>query len=245
MSFALQFETSEATGQDMEANYYYRPRTPTASLSEPIDPQYPVTPITPASTSRSPTKTLSGSASKTHTPRPPNAWILYRSDMLKAIAAGETLPGLNEVMAEAGRVSSSGPGSSNEESSAEIRSSTTPVKKGKGKGKGKFSRDKEVEDQAVLGETDGGDGLSTPANLKTKKGKKGAREPTEGLLSLGRGKTGRGLPQADISKMISMLWKRESQEVRSKYEKMSEQKKNEVSVLCLAWQQSVKDLIEN
>jgi hypothetical protein len=65
---------------------------------------------------------------------------------------------------------------------------------------------------------------------KKKKAKKGAKEPTEGMLALGRGKTGRGIPQADISKMISMLWKRESPVVRAEYERRSEEKKQEVSV---------------
>ena len=131
-----------------------------------------------------------------HTPRPANAWILYRSDKLKAIAAGDEIPGLDGVMAELGV---SGTSSSDEAD--------------------KVDRDKEGE----------GD---LPEKTKTKlkkKGKKGAKEPTEGLLSLGRGKTGRGLPQADISKMISMLWKRESAAVRGEYERRSETKKAEVS----------------
>jgi hypothetical protein len=67
-----------------------------------------------------------------------------------------------------------------------------------------------------------------------RKGKKGAKEPTEGLLALGKGKTGRGLPQAHISKMISELWKRESATVRAEYERRSEVKKLEVSPFPLS-----------
>ena len=135
-------------------------------------------------------------------PRPPNAWILYRSDRLKAISAGRKIKGLDDVMKEAGVSSSSG-----EESSAEagLTSTTSVTDDDKDKGKPIIKR----------------------------KGKKGAKEPTEGLLALGKGKTGRGLPQAHISKMISELWKRESAAVRAEYEKRSEVKKLQVSSLCL------------
>jgi hypothetical protein len=159
-----------------------------------------------------------------HTPRPPNAWILYRSDKLRAIAAGESLPGLDAVMAEQGVTSSSGSASSGEDSS----------KEGKGKGKSK-----EVTPASSV-PSDGAEGIKKgsmppPPTPKGKvKGKKGAKEPTEGYLSLGPGKTGRGLPQADISKMISMLWKRETPEVRAEYERLSELKKIEVRAICLS-----------
>ena len=159
-------------------------------------------------------KSVSASPSKkaarpAHTPRPPNAWILYRSDKLRAIGAGEQLPGLEAIMAETGVSASSTEAS--EESSLED------------KGKGK--------EKEVISESGS---MLPPPVPKKKKAKKGAKEPTEGLLSLGRGKTGRGLPQADISKMISMLWKRESPEVRGEYERLSEMKKLEVSVICEA-----------
>ena len=131
-------------------------------------------------------------------PRPPNAWILYRSDQLKAISAGRKIKGLDDVMRESGVSSSSG-----EESSAEAGlTSTTSV----------TDDDKDKEKPIIK-----------------RKGKKGAKEPTEGLLALGKGKTGRGLPQAHISKMISELWKRESATVRAEYERRSEAKKLEVS----------------
>jgi hypothetical protein len=130
-------------------------------------------------------------------PRPPNAWILYRSDQLKAISAGRKIKDLDDVMRESGVSSNSG-----DESSAEAGlTSTTSV----------TDDDKEKP-------------------IIKRKGKKGAKEPTEGLLALGKGKTGRGLPQAHISKMISELWKRESQTVRGEYEKRSEVKKLEVSL---------------
>jgi hypothetical protein len=132
-------------------------------------------------------------------PRPPNAWILYRSDQLKAISAGRKIKGLDDVMRESGVSSSSG-----EESSAEAGlTSATSV----------TDDDKEKP-------------------IIKRKGKKGAKEPTEGLLALGKGKTGRGLPQAHISKMISELWKRESPTVKAEYEKRSEVKKLQVSLLC-------------
>ena len=111
-------------------------------------------------------------------PRPPNAWILYRSDKLKAIAGGEQVADLDAIMAESG-----------------------------------------------VSSTSSSEGDVKVAKVKRKKGSK---EPTEGMLALGRGKTGRGLPQADISKMISMMWKRERPEVRAQYEHLSEMRKLEV-----------------
>lgn len=141
----------------------------------------------------SPSKT---SALENRPPRPPNAWILYRSDKLNEISAGKKVKNLDGVMRDSGVSSSSG-----EESSAEAGlTSTTSV------------TDDEKEKPTIR-----------------RKGKKGAKEPTEGLLALGKGKTGRGLPQAHISKMISELWKRESATVRGEYERRSEVQKLEVS----------------
>lgn len=150
------------------------------------------------------TSPLKKSARPAHTPRPPNAWIIYRSEKLKAIASGEQLPGLDTVMAEAG-ISTSGTEAS-EESSAEDK---------------------------LKGDQPGPSEMPPPSSMKKKKAKKGAKEPSRGLLSLGRGKTGRGLPQADISKMISLLWKRESPEVRAEYERLSETRKLQVSEYLL------------
>lgn len=142
-------------------------------------------------------------------PRPPNAWILYRSDQLKAISAGRKVKGLDDVMRESGVSSSSGEESSTE---AGLTSATSVSATGTGTGTG---TDEEHEKPIVR-----------------RKAKKGAKEPTEGLLALGKGKTGRGLPQAHISKMISELWKRESPAVRGEYERQSELKKLAVSPSC-------------
>jgi hypothetical protein len=79
-----------------------------------------------------------------------------------------------------------------------------------------------------------GTGTDEEKPIVKRKGKKGAKEPTEGLLRMGKGKTGRGLPQAHISKLISELWKRESPTVRGEYERRSEAKKLEVSPLSLS-----------
>lgn len=148
-------------------------------------------------------------------PRPANAWILYRSDRLKDISAGRKIKGLDEVMKESGYSASSASASSGDESGMDLARST--------------SRDTPATSTSATEEEQ----VTKPAAAplpKMKKGKKGAKEPTEGLLSLGRGKTGRGLPQAHISKMISILWKRESADVRGKYEQLSEQRKQEVSL---------------
>lgn len=148
-------------------------------------------------------------------PRPANAWILYRSDRLKDISAGRKIKGLDEVMRESGYSASSASASSGDESGMDLIRA--------------ISRDTPATSVSATEEEQ----VPKPAPAtvpKMKKGKKGAKEPTEGLLSLGRGKTGRGLPQAHISKMISILWKRESADVRGKYEQLSEQRKQEVSL---------------
>lgn len=64
---------------------------------------------------------------------------------------------------------------------------------------------------------------------RAKKPKKGSKEPTAGMLSLGKGKTGRGIPQADVSKLISLMWAREEPAVKKIYENQSAVHKKEVS----------------
>ncbi|RSH95807.1 Inorganic phosphate transporter pho84 [Saitozyma podzolica] len=49
-------------------------------------------------------------------PRPPNAWILYRSDKLRAIAASQPVPGLDAIIAETTVSSSRGRANSGEDS---------------------------------------------------------------------------------------------------------------------------------
>jgi hypothetical protein len=174
----------------------------------PVDFEYDSTiqhtPPLPLSRLASPSKT----ALKAQPPRPPNAWILYRSDRLKDISAGRVVKGLDAVMRDSGFSGSSA--SSGEESASGMgmtTKGTTPA-------------------TSVSGGTDD----EKPKLVVKRKGKKGAKEPTEGLLRMGTGKTGRGLPQAHISKMISELWKRESPDIRKEYELRSEKKKNEASL---------------
>jgi hypothetical protein len=161
------------------------------------------TPPLPLSKLASPSK----SPLKAQPPRPPNAWILYRSDRLKDISAGRVVKGLDAVMRDSGFSGSSA--SSGEESASGMALDGT----------------KGTPATSVSGGTDD----DKPKPVVRRKGKKGAKEPTEGLLRMGTGKTGRGLPQAHISKMISELWKREEPEIRREYEMRSEKKKNEAS----------------
>lgn len=76
--------------------------------------------------------------------------------------------------------------------------------------------------------TDSEEGEGKTKTKKGKKPKKGSKPPTEGILNLGKGKTGRGIPQADISKLISMMWSREAPTVKKTYESMAERRKAEV-----------------
>lgn len=138
-------------------------------------------------------------------PRPPNAWIIYRSDMLKAIAEGRHIPGLDAVMAESGV-------SSGESPADEATDGGASRSEGEGEGSGALPVAKKKP--------------------KQKKPKKGSKEPTAGMLTLGKGKTGRGIPQADVSKLISMMWARETPENKKKYERQSELQKIEVRLRC-------------
>lgn len=162
------------------------------------------------------------SSKKLKVPRPPNAWILYRSEMLREIGKGRYPEGFDDAIAESGVGAGTGHSSSGEDA-AKGKPPTPPTS---------ASSDVPGADAAK----DKGDMPPQPTPQKMKKGKKGSKDPTPGLLTLGSGKTGRGIPQADISKLISIMWKREKAEVRAVYEGKAEAKKAEVSFPC--WQRS-------
>lgn len=168
-----------------------------------FDFEYDATiPHTPSSPAAIKLESPSKSPAKAQPPRPPNAWILYRSDRLKDISAGREVKGLDAVMRDSG-ISGSSASSGEESGPGRATKGTTPA-------------------------TSVSAGTDEEKPVVKRKGKKGAKEPTEGLLRMGTGKTGRGLPQAHISKMISELWRRESTDVRREYEQRSEARKNEV-----------------
>ncbi|WVR06041.1 hypothetical protein IAU60_003069 [Kwoniella sp. DSM 27419] len=137
-------------------------------------------------------------------PRPPNAWILYRSDMLRDLAAGNDIPNLDKVLAKMGHTISSS--ASSDESGIE----------------GSHARSKARA--TTIGSASGS--MPPPSTIK-KAPHKGGKAPTEEFLSLGRGKAGKGLPQADISKVISNLWKSESAQRRAFYEEKASLRKLE------------------
>ncbi|KAJ9107554.1 hypothetical protein QFC21_001013 [Naganishia friedmannii] len=132
-------------------------------------------------------------------PRPQNAWILYRSDRLRAIAAGETIPGLLAVLEEHSLVRA-----------PDV--SEHKVQKGKD-----FPSSPESNRFQVF--KDAEPSTSVPNS-----------ENPEGNVEDTSTKYRRALLQADISKVISMMWKRESRAVKSKYESMAEAKKLESHV---------------
>ncbi|WVF70300.1 hypothetical protein IAT40_005089 [Kwoniella sp. CBS 6097] len=151
--------------------------------------------------SAGPIKSKGSKGPKDAIPRPPNAWILYRSDILKDLGAGNDIPGLDAVLSKMGYNPTTS--ASSDESAVEGR---------RGKGKGKATTDSEI---------------MPPPTARRKKPKKGGKAPTEEFLSLGRGKNGKGLPQADISKLISNLWKSESAERKAFYERRADLRKIE------------------
>lgn len=147
---------------------------------------------------------------KSNPPRPPNAWILYRSEKLKAIAAGEKLANLDTILAEQAAESrraqegtSRAPGNSGKQRGISQTSSKSS-KSSKGK---KKAGESEAESELT-------DGRSTPQD--------------SAAISDGNAGT-KAVPQAEISKVISLMWKREKKEEKAKFEKMAQAKKIEVS----------------
>lgn len=131
-------------------------------------------------------------------PRPPNAWILYRSERLRAIAAGESIPGLLAVLEAQSLVRAFDVSEQRNQGSKDSSSSPEP---------NRFQLFKDAEPP-------------TPPTEKDDAGEEASLE--------GGSKYRRALLQADISKVISMMWKREGREVKAKYEAMAEAKKQEV-----------------
>ena len=130
-------------------------------------------------------------------PRPPNAWILYRSERLRAIAAGEPIPGLLAVLKEQSLVRALDDSQSRIADFKESSDSPEP---------NRFQLFKD-------GEPSSSSQMDVKEQSKNEAGSKYRR----------------ALLQADISKVISMMWKREGKEIKSKYEAMAEAKKLEVS----------------
>lgn len=134
-------------------------------------------------------------------PRPPNAWILYRSERLRAIAAGEPIPGLLAVLEAQSLVRALDVSDQRNHAHGSKESSSSPEPN-------RFQLFKDAE----------------PPTPPSDKG------DTEDPNAEGGSKYRRALLQADISKVISMMWKREGKEVKSKYEAMAEARKLEVVI---------------
>lgn len=132
-------------------------------------------------------------------PRPPNAWILYRSERLRAIAAGEPIPGLLAVLEAQSLVRALDVSEQRVSGTKESSSSPEP---------NRFQLFKDAEPPSPESQK------SVKEDSKTENGSKYRR----------------ALLQADISKVISMMWKREDKEVKAKYEAMAEAKKLEVGL---------------
>ncbi|BEJ15096.1 hypothetical protein CspHIS471_0408630 [Cutaneotrichosporon sp. HIS471] len=128
-------------------------------------------------------------------PRPPNAWIIYRSETLAKMSRGERIPLLEQVLLE-----SYGP--------AKFPAQTWPA-------------------QGESTEEDDGTGANTgPKSFR--KGKKGGKDINWYMWMLGliRSPDG-GMPQSDVSRIISNIWKHEPEERRQHYDKLSQKRKVE------------------
>lgn len=139
-------------------------------------------------------------------PRPPNAWILYRSEKLKAIAAGERFENLEAILAE-----QRGEGREGGREGAK-------APRGDSKQKGKLSV------KAVGKGKKKKEALETESDQEEEDGAK-----IEAASSL----SSKTVPQAEISKVISLLWKREKKEEKARFEKMAQAKKIEVRIFTL------------
>lgn len=158
--------------------------------------------------------TSTSAVAPTKTPRPANAWILYRSEKLKAIAAGERMPPLDEFLARSLR--------SDAEAQTEDEASLG------------------YEDSAPASEGMSGNQASKPTRRKKKKSRPNLNEVSAEELERIRQTMNhqpsddepRSLPpQAEISKLISFMWKNESRAVKKKYERLSDIRRMEHEAL--------------
>ncbi|KAL1406003.1 hypothetical protein Q8F55_007686 [Vanrija albida] len=124
-------------------------------------------------------------------PRPPNAWIIYRSDKLKDFEAIHTREQLKELLEQANMM----------DQFPKYLTSIASVEKAHR--------------------------LEAESNGAKRKGKKPSKPAVEGRGIFRLGKGGKGLPQAEISQLISRLWKGEPAAVRSQYEHKAEVAKQE------------------
>ncbi|KAJ9098478.1 hypothetical protein QFC19_006345 [Naganishia cerealis] len=145
---------------------------------------------------------------KTGPPRPPNAWILYRSEKLKAIAAGEKLLSLEEILAEQAKINAAEAGGSSRAPGVSTQKSGSQKPPPPGKGKGK-QKGKKIEQPIETMEE---------------------QKPPTDTVSREDNASNKAIPQAEISKVISLMWKREKREEKAKYERMAEVRKAEHSL---------------
>jgi hypothetical protein len=137
-------------------------------------------------------------------PRPPNAWILYRSEKLKAIAAGERFENLEAILAEQRTDGEEPEGSRAPRRGSKQKSKSQSGAAAKGKKK-KQTMDTDTE-QEEDNDNDAASKVDAPPTSSSKT-----------------------VPQAEISKVISLMWKREKKEEKARFEKMAHAKKLEVS----------------
>lgn len=131
-------------------------------------------------------------------PRPPNAWILYRSETLTKMSRGERIPLLEQVLLE-----QYGPPKFPPQSSWPVPGESTEEEDGAGANQGPKS---------------------------VRKGKKGGKDINWYMWMLGliRSPDG-GMPQSDVSRIISSIWRREPEPERRRYDNLSQVRKAEVS----------------
>ncbi|KAK4685791.1 hypothetical protein P7C73_g4349, partial [Tremellales sp. Uapishka_1] len=142
-------------------------------------------------------------------PRPPNAWIIYRSYRVSQCALGEGVEEVNAVIRE---LAAKDKAANNEK--AGLRSLADLPEN-------PLSKTGSVEPSA---ETSTPPTSGHESDLEPKKELDIDTEtaPVVDPTAMLRGKSGKGLPQSDISRIMSVLWKRESPEVRREYERKAE-----------------------
>lgn len=164
-----------------------------------------------------PSTSSAAAAAFNKTPRPANAWILYRSDKLKAIASGERMPPLDDFLARSRR------------SDAEVQA----------------EEEASMEDGESSALTGAGRASNDATRVATKRKKKKKSKPNMNEVPAQELERIRQImnheatddeprsmpPQAEISKLISFMWKNESRATKQKYERLSDIRRMEHEAL--------------
>lgn len=146
--------------------------------------------------------------------RPENQWILYRTAKFAEIKSGADVPFLQEAKEQLAKDMAL-----QEEKDRRKAELTLKRAKEEAEAQGKPWAPEESTDSKPSGRV----------KAKPKQSKKRNQTPVApALLEIGTGKTGRGPPQSDLSKLVGIMWKLEPPEVREIWKQKSLEQKEAV-----------------